>query len=146
MTENNDPLLWNRTQLIPSMMPHDSAFKKYERIFNQPKRILQLQSIIIMIIKKTFPNDLPQTLSFLSKYTNSLQLKRAPMSCSALWPCLALTLSVIQSVNEEGGTNQQLHPIGGQLSHQSIMTSSLVRKGQAKRKTIHTFLPQRHIM
>lgn len=55
---------------------------------------------------------------------------------------------VVQSVNAEGGTNQRLRPISGQSCHRSKVTSSLVRKGQAKRKTItlHTLLTQRDIM
>ncbi len=52
--------------------------------------------------------------------------------------------SVVQSVNAEGGTNQRLRPISGQSCHQSKVTSSLVRKGQAKRKTIHTFNTTEH--
>lgn len=54
--------------------------------------------------------------------------------------------SVVQSINAEGGTNQRLRPISGQSCHQSKVTSSLVRKGQAKRKTLHTLLTQRNIM
>ncbi len=80
-------------------------------------------------LKKTFPNYLFQTQSFLSSYANSEEQLRPVTLFGAE--------SVVQSVNAEGGPNQRLRPISGQACLLSKMTSSLVRKGQAKRKTIH---------